>query len=172
MESMETKKLAFHPSTLLGNPFGITTFPRPRLLAYFKVQEHERPNPRPLDLKGVVMEVLGPKYKNVQVDSRRTSVLRHRGYAPHRRNRKNSTQDDPGWTSVETMPAKMENRETLRLVAELPASGRQIRTSRRELSRDASVRLVFDSAEAFMRWALLIESHRRSYEQISTRKSL
>ncbi len=47
--------------TLLGNPFGITTFPRPRLLAYFKVQEHERPNPRPLDLKGVVMEVLGPK---------------------------------------------------------------------------------------------------------------
>ena len=47
--------------TLLGNPFGITTFPRPRLLAYFKVQEHERPNPGPLDLKGVVMEVLGPK---------------------------------------------------------------------------------------------------------------
>ena len=47
--------------TLLGNPFGITTFPRPRLLAYFKVQEQERPNPRPLDLKGVVMEVLGPK---------------------------------------------------------------------------------------------------------------
>jgi sigma-B regulation protein RsbU (phosphoserine phosphatase) len=45
----------------LGNPFGITTFPRPRLLAYFKVQEHERPNPRPLDLKGVVMEALGPK---------------------------------------------------------------------------------------------------------------
>jgi hypothetical protein len=47
--------------TLLGNPFGITTFPGPRLLAYFKVLEHERPNPRPLDLKGVVMEVLGPK---------------------------------------------------------------------------------------------------------------
>jgi hypothetical protein len=92
--------------------------------------------------------------------------------APHRRNRKNSTQDDPGWTSVETMPAKMENRETVRPVAELPASGRQIRTSHRELSRDASARLVFDSAEAFMRWALLIESHRRSYEQISTRKSL
>jgi hypothetical protein len=47
--------------TLRGHPFGITTFPRPRLLAYFKMQEHERPNPRPLDLKGVVMEVLGPK---------------------------------------------------------------------------------------------------------------
>jgi hypothetical protein len=30
--------------TLFGNPFGITTFPRPRLLAYFKVQEQERPN--------------------------------------------------------------------------------------------------------------------------------
>jgi hypothetical protein len=47
--------------TLRGHPFGITTFPRPRLLAYFKMQEHERPNPRPLDLKGVVMEALGPK---------------------------------------------------------------------------------------------------------------
>jgi hypothetical protein len=47
--------------TLLGNPFRITTFPRPRLLAYFKVQEHERRNPRPFDLKGVVTEVLGPK---------------------------------------------------------------------------------------------------------------
>jgi hypothetical protein len=47
--------------TLLGNPFGITTFPRPRLVAYLKVQERERPNPRPLDLKGVVTEVLGPK---------------------------------------------------------------------------------------------------------------
>src|ERR1700752_2706969 len=30
---------------LLGTPFGIT-FPRPRLLGYFKMQEHERPNPR------------------------------------------------------------------------------------------------------------------------------
>jgi hypothetical protein len=47
--------------TLFGNPFGITTFPPPRLLAYSKVQEHERPNRRPLDLKGVVTEVLGPK---------------------------------------------------------------------------------------------------------------
>src|ERR1700758_3973648 len=47
--------------TLFGNPFGITTFPRPRLLTYLKVQEDERPNPRPLDFKGVVMEVLGPK---------------------------------------------------------------------------------------------------------------
>jgi hypothetical protein len=47
--------------TLLGNPFGITTFPRPRLLAYFKVQKHERPNRRQLDLKGVVTQVLGPK---------------------------------------------------------------------------------------------------------------
>jgi hypothetical protein len=47
--------------TLLGDPFGITTFPRPRLLAYFKVQEHERPNPSPLDLRGFVMEVLCPK---------------------------------------------------------------------------------------------------------------
>ena len=42
--------------TLLGNPFGITTFPQPRLLAYFKVQEHESPNPKPLNLKGVVMD--------------------------------------------------------------------------------------------------------------------
>ena len=40
--------------TLFGNPFGITTFPRPRLLAFFKVQEQERPNARPLDFKGVV----------------------------------------------------------------------------------------------------------------------
>ena len=55
--------------TLFGNPFGITTFPRPRLLAYFKVQEQERPNPRPLDLKGVVMDVLGPKCNEVQVHS-------------------------------------------------------------------------------------------------------
>jgi hypothetical protein len=55
--------------TLLGNPFGITTFPRPRLLAYFKVQEHERTIPRPLDLKGVVMEVLGQSVTNVQVHS-------------------------------------------------------------------------------------------------------
>jgi len=40
--------------TLFGNRFGITTFPRPRLLAFFKVQEQERPNVRPLDIKGVV----------------------------------------------------------------------------------------------------------------------
>jgi len=40
--------------TLFGNRFGITTFPRPRLLAFFKVQEQERPNVRPLDFKGVV----------------------------------------------------------------------------------------------------------------------
>jgi hypothetical protein len=31
--------------SLLGNPFGITIqFPRPRLLAYFKVQELEKPS--------------------------------------------------------------------------------------------------------------------------------
>ena len=47
--------------TLLGNPFRITTFPRPRLLAYFKLQEHGDPNTSPPALKGVVMEVLGPK---------------------------------------------------------------------------------------------------------------
>ena len=41
--------------TLLGSPYGITTFPRPLLLAYTRDR-----NPRPLDLKGVVMEVLGP----------------------------------------------------------------------------------------------------------------
>jgi hypothetical protein len=58
--------------TLFGNPFGVNTFPRPRLLAYFKVQEHERPNPRPLDLKGVVTEVLGPKCNE------RSSTLRPR----------------------------------------------------------------------------------------------
>jgi len=46
--------------TLFGNPFGITTFPRPRLLAYFKVRKHERQNPRQLVLKGVVTEVFGP----------------------------------------------------------------------------------------------------------------
>jgi hypothetical protein len=40
-------------STLLANPFGITTFPPPLLLRYIKVQEHERPNPVPLDLKGL-----------------------------------------------------------------------------------------------------------------------
>jgi hypothetical protein len=47
--------------TLFGNPCGITTFPQPLLLAYFKMQDQERPNPRPLDFKGVVMEVPGPK---------------------------------------------------------------------------------------------------------------
>jgi hypothetical protein len=47
--------------TLFGNPCGITTFPQPRLLANFKMQDQERPNPRPLDHKGVVMEVPGPK---------------------------------------------------------------------------------------------------------------
>jgi hypothetical protein len=63
--------------TLLGNPFGITTFPWPRLLAYFKVQEYERPNPRPLDLKGVVMEVLGPK-----CNERSSTLTPQRGLAP------------------------------------------------------------------------------------------
>jgi len=48
-------------STLFGNPCGITTFPQPRLLAYFKMQDQERPNPRPLEHKGLVMEVPGPK---------------------------------------------------------------------------------------------------------------
>jgi hypothetical protein len=47
--------------TLLGNPFGITTFPRPRLLAYLKLQDQKKPESRPFDLKGAVMEVLGPK---------------------------------------------------------------------------------------------------------------
>ncbi|WP_424171248.1 transposase [Terracidiphilus sp.] len=47
--------------TLFGNPCGITTFPQPRLLAYFKMQDQERPNPRPLEHKGLVMEVPGPK---------------------------------------------------------------------------------------------------------------
>ena len=48
-------------STLFGNPCGITTFPQPPLLAYFKMQDQERPNPRPLEHKGLVMEVPGPK---------------------------------------------------------------------------------------------------------------
>jgi hypothetical protein len=61
MESMESQEAGFPPlPTLLGNPFGITTFARPRLLAYFKVQEHDRIQGL-LDLKGVVTEVLGPK---------------------------------------------------------------------------------------------------------------
>jgi hypothetical protein len=47
--------------TLLGNPCGITTFPPPRLLAYFKMQGHERPNPEAFRPQGVVMEVLGSK---------------------------------------------------------------------------------------------------------------
>jgi hypothetical protein len=47
----KAKKTAFHPSPRLGNPFGITRFPRPRLLSYFNVQEHVRPNPKPIDLK-------------------------------------------------------------------------------------------------------------------------
>jgi hypothetical protein len=47
--------------TLLGNPFGITTFPRPRLVAYVKAQGQERPKSAPFDLKVVVTEVLGPK---------------------------------------------------------------------------------------------------------------
>jgi hypothetical protein len=33
--------------TLFGNPFGIATFPRPRLLAYFKAQKQERQAFRP-----------------------------------------------------------------------------------------------------------------------------
>jgi hypothetical protein len=75
MESMESQRsrLSTLP-TLLGNPFGITIFPQPRLLAYFKVQELERPNPRPLDLKGVVMKVLGPKC-NERSTTLRWSVL-------------------------------------------------------------------------------------------------
>jgi hypothetical protein len=55
--------------TLFGNPFGITTFPRPRLLAEFKVQEPERPNPSPWGLKGVVTQVFGPKLTKVPVHS-------------------------------------------------------------------------------------------------------
>ena len=59
---MESQEAGFPPfPTLFGNPFGVATFPRPRLLAYFKAQKQERPNPKPLDLEGVVMEVLGPK---------------------------------------------------------------------------------------------------------------
>jgi hypothetical protein len=46
---------------LLGNPFGITTFPRPRLLEYSKLQQPGRPESRPFDRKGVGMEVLGPR---------------------------------------------------------------------------------------------------------------
>ena len=38
--------------TLFGNPFGITTFPRPQL-AFFKVQEQERPNARPWTSRGL-----------------------------------------------------------------------------------------------------------------------
>ncbi len=44
-----------------SSPSGDLWNSSPRLLDYFKVQEQERPNPRPLDLKGPVMEVLGPK---------------------------------------------------------------------------------------------------------------
>jgi hypothetical protein len=53
-KAWKAKNPAFHPSRSLENPFGITTFPRPRLLAFFKVQEQERPNVRPLEFKGVV----------------------------------------------------------------------------------------------------------------------
>ena len=62
--------------TLLGNPFGITTFPRPRLLTYFKMQEHERPNARPLDLKGLVTDVSGPQRKRMCRYTQLLSVLR------------------------------------------------------------------------------------------------
>ena len=72
--------------TLFGNPFGITTFPRPRLLAYFEVQQQERPNPRPLDLEGVVMEVLGPKCNNAEtktlVSITTRIIVRGAGRAP------------------------------------------------------------------------------------------
>jgi hypothetical protein len=51
---VESQESGFPPFTIFGNPFGITTFPRPRLLAFFKVQEQKRPNARPLDFKGVV----------------------------------------------------------------------------------------------------------------------
>jgi hypothetical protein len=40
--------------------------------------------------------------------------------APHRRNRRNSTQDGP----AEAIPRKVEDREAVCLAAELPASGR------------------------------------------------
>jgi hypothetical protein len=38
--------------TLFGNPCGITTFPQPLLLAYFKMQDQERPNPKAFGLQG------------------------------------------------------------------------------------------------------------------------
>jgi len=47
--------------TLFGNPFGITTFPTASTAEYFKGLEQKGSNPRPLDRKAVVMEVLGSK---------------------------------------------------------------------------------------------------------------
>ena len=48
------------------------------LLAYLKVQEHERPNPRPLDLTGVVMEANGPKCNERSSTLRRLLATCHR----------------------------------------------------------------------------------------------
>jgi len=75
--------------------------------------------------------------------------------APHRRNRRNSTQDGRRlkryrrrW-KIERLFAWLQNfRRLFRAIHD------RIRTSRRELSRNAPTRLVPDSTEAFMRWVL------------------
>ena len=67
--------------------------------------------------------------------------------APHRRNRRNSTQDG------RRLKRYRRRWKIERLFAWLQNFRRR---SRRELSRDAPARIVSDPTEAFMRWVLLL----------------
>jgi hypothetical protein len=53
-KAWKAKNPAFQPSHTLWKSLRDYTFPWPRLLAFFKAQEQEIPNARPLDFKGVV----------------------------------------------------------------------------------------------------------------------
>ena len=68
--------------------------------------------------------------------------------APHRRTRKNSTQDR---RRLRRYRRRWKIERLFCLVAELSSPGRPIRTACRKLSRDASPRLSFDPTQAFMR---------------------
>src|ERR1700722_17863370 len=63
-KAWKAKKPAFHPSHTLWKSlrdYHIPTASTAGISAYLKMQNKERPNPRPLDHNGVVMEVAGPK---------------------------------------------------------------------------------------------------------------
>jgi hypothetical protein len=60
-KAWKAKKPAFHPSHTPWKSLRDYHIPTASTAGIFEGQEHERPNPRPLDLKEVVIEVLGPK---------------------------------------------------------------------------------------------------------------